>query len=180
LAALALRDTESLIELGCGPGDGLRRLLRHEGLGEMVGLDWSEAMLAQAARRNRRALADGRLMLVRGDFACLPFADKSADAILAVNVAYFMTGPTPLREAYRVLRTGGRIVLYATERDCMRRWRFASRHTHRLYDEQRLAAALTDAGFSTAAIDIGRVDAGFGVTGLIARARKEMVRKKTG
>ena len=54
------------------------------------GLDWSESCSTQAARRNRRALEAGRLALVRGDFAKLPFNDEIADAVLAVNVVYFM------------------------------------------------------------------------------------------
>ena len=58
----------------------------------------------------------GRLELVRGDFASLPFADKIVDAILAVNVVYFMKSSAAVREARRVLRPGGRIVLYATDR----------------------------------------------------------------
>ncbi len=91
LAALDLGDGESLIELGCGPGHALQSLLRAPHLKRAIGLDWSETMLAQAARRNRRALEAGRLALVRGDFANLPFDDEIADAVLAVNVVYFMS-----------------------------------------------------------------------------------------
>ena len=52
-------------------------------------------MLAQAARRNRLAVATGGLKLVRGDFARLPLIDAIADAILAVNVVYFMANCCP-------------------------------------------------------------------------------------
>lgn len=39
LAALDLRDGESLIELGCGPGHALRALLRNARLERATGLD---------------------------------------------------------------------------------------------------------------------------------------------
>jgi SAM-dependent methyltransferase len=172
LAALGLRDGESLLELGCGPGHALQALLRAPHLAQVIGLDWSETMLAQAARRNRPALEAGRLALVRGDFASLPFDDESADAVLAVNVVYFMTA-VAAGEARRVLRPGGRLVLYATHGSAMRRWPFAGRHSHRLFDRKRLAALLAEAGFARDHIRVGDVDAGFGASGLLAVATRE-------
>ncbi len=138
-----------------------------------IGLDWSEVMLAQAAHRNRRALEAGRLVLIRGDFAKLPFTDDIADAVLAVNVAYFMQSSAEWREAYRVLRKGGRIVLYATDERAMRRWPFAGADTHRLFDHDQLVALLIDAGFARDRISIDVVNAGYGVNGLVALAHKD-------
>lgn len=171
-AALGLRDGESLLELGCGPGHALQALLGDPHLKRAIGLDWSETMLAQAARRNRPALETGRLALVRGDFAGLPFDEGSADAVLAVNVVYFMSA-TAVGEACRVLCPGGRLVLYATHGSAMRRWPFAGRHSHRLFDRKRLAALLAEAGFARDRIRIDDVDAGFGVSGLLAVATKD-------
>ncbi len=172
LAALGLHAHERLIELGCGPGHALRALLSDSRVERVTGLDWSEAMLAQAARRNRRAFDKGRLVLVRGDFAKLPFADGSADAVLAVNVAYFMSAAAA-GEAHRVLRSGGRLVIYATHGSAMRRWPFAGSHSHRLFDRRRLAALLTEGGFRKDQIRINDAEAGFGVSGLLAVAAKD-------
>jgi ubiquinone/menaquinone biosynthesis C-methylase UbiE len=172
LAALGLRDGETLLELGCGSGRALYESLRSSRLAQAIGLDWSETMLAQASRRNRRALQAGRCVLVRAAFAHLPVAGEIADAVLAVNVVYFMNSSTAVREARRVLRPDGRIVIYATDRSAMRHWPFAGRHTHRLYNANRLTALLVDAGFSADRIRIESVNAGFGVAGLLAIAHK--------
>ena len=173
VAALSMREGESLLELGCGPGCALQGLLRLPHLARVIGLDWSEVMLAHASRRNRLALEAGRLALVRGDFARLPFIAEIADAILAVNVVYFMHSSAAVREARRVLRPGGRMVLYATDRSAMRRWPFAGSHTHRLFDQNRLTALLIDAGFAADCIRIEGVNAGLGIMGLLAVAQKE-------
>jgi SAM-dependent methyltransferase len=149
LAALGIKQGESVIELGCGPGHALQALLRNPGLSKAIGLDWSETMLAQAAWRNQAALKTGRLELIRGDFAKLPFADECADAVLAANVIYFMSASS-VREARRLLRPVGR-----------------------LFDRKRLVDLLAEAGFARDCIRIDAVDAGFGVSGLVAVATKE-------
>jgi ubiquinone/menaquinone biosynthesis C-methylase UbiE len=173
VAALGLRHGESLLELGCGPGHALHALLRSAALARAIGLDWSEVMLARAADRNRSAIATGRLALVRGDFAALPFRAESTDAVLAVNVVYFMGSSAAVREAHRVLRSGGRIVFYASDRSAMGRWPFAGPDTHRLFNQDELAALLVEAGFAAESIRIDIVDAGFGVKGLLAKAQKK-------
>ena len=90
LPLLNPRDGENLLELGCGPGHALQSLLHVARRSEIIGTRLVGAMLAQAARRNRLAVETGGLALVRGDFAKLPLIDAIADAILAVNVVYFM------------------------------------------------------------------------------------------
>jgi ubiquinone/menaquinone biosynthesis C-methylase UbiE len=172
ISALGIKAGESMLELGCGPGHALQELLRAPQLERAIGLDWSEVMLAQAVRRNRAAIEAGRLELVRGDFARLPFADEIVEAVLAVNVAYFMQSSATLREVRRVLRPLGRIVLYATDEAAMSRWPFAGSDTHRLFDRKQLASLFVDAEFALDCVDIAGVNAGFGVAGLLAIAQK--------
>ena len=87
-----------LLEVGCGTGH-FTRWLQGEGL-SAVGLDRSEAMLAQA-----RAL-DG-FPLVRGDAHHLPFADGAFDVVVFVTTLEFLEGPREaLGEALRVARRG--------------------------------------------------------------------------
>lgn len=172
VAALGLRPGETLLELGCGPGHALRAVLRSPQFAWVIGLDWSDVMLTRSARRNRTELEAGRLVLIRGNFDWLPFADETSDAILAVNVAYFMSTPAALRETHRVLRRGGRIVLYATHRSSMQNWRFAGGDTHRLFDHEALRTLFVNAGFDQQDIRIDEVDAGFGVAGLLVVAHK--------
>lgn len=172
IAALGLRDGENLLELGCGPGYALGALLSSANTARAVGVDWSETMLARAARHNRVLVEHGRLALVRGDFAALPFAAKCVDATLAVNVVYFMKSSAAMGEVHRVLRPGGRIVVYASDRSAMRGWPFAGEETHRLFNQDELVMLLVEAGFAADHICIDTVDAGFGVKGLLAKAHK--------
>ena len=172
VTALDPRPGERIVEIGCGPGHALRHLLAAD-VTAVTGIDHSAEMLDQAARRNAPAVAVGYLRLLHGDFTRLPLADASVEAVLAVNVAYFMKDAGALAEARRVLVPGGRLVLYATHASAMRNWRFATPHSHRLFDEEALRALITAGGFAADGVVLQRVDAGFGVRGLIAVARKE-------
>jgi SAM-dependent methyltransferase len=171
IEALELRGGERILEIGCGPGHALRRILA-TGVARVTGIDHSAVMIDQAARNNAPDIATGRLRLLHGDFSRLPLQDGSQDAVLAVNVAYFMQDATALAEVRRVLAPGGRLALYATNAQTMRGWRFASPHSHRLFDEAALRRLLGDGGFAASNTSVQDIHAGFGVGGLVAVAYK--------
>ncbi len=172
VAALNPTVTDCALELGCGPGHGIGLLAARVLHGTVYGIDWSTTMLAQARRRNRPAIAAGRVGLYRADFTVLPFATASIDRVLAVNVAYFWRdAPAVLAEVRRVLRPGGVLSLYVTDAASMRRWKFADAATHRLFDMGTMAAALRAGGFADGDFEIMLVSLLFGVRGLIATAR---------
>ena len=171
VAALAPRLGEHIAELGCGPGQALRRILA-SGSGRVVGIDHSATMIAQARQGNAVALGEGRLTLLRADFSTLPMETGSMDGVLAVNVAYFMEDATAIAEACRVLRPGGRLVLYVTASSTMQNWRFAGPHSHRLFDASQLRKLIASGGFSDSTMLLSNVKAGAGINGYIVIARK--------
>jgi SAM-dependent methyltransferase len=95
-----------VLELGHGPGVGLELLLAAYPQASVQGLEQSEAMIAQAARRNRAAVDAGRLELELGDATEArrlgPF-----DLIAAVHVIYFWPDPLPPLAALREALTPG-------------------------------------------------------------------------
>lgn len=173
IAALEVRPDDHVLEIGFGPGDGLAMLARQAGLGLIHGIDGSPAMLAQASRRNAQAIAEGRMRLAGGDARRLPFPDAGFDKVLGVNVAYFFdSNGDAMAEIHRVLRPGGRVSLYVTDRATMAGWPFADAQTHVTYDGADLMALLTRGGFAPARVMIRAVALPLGVKGLIATARR--------
>ena len=161
----------TILDLGCGSGPALRVLAEMAGEGLILGLDHSGTMLARASRHNRHAVRRGRVHLLRGRIDALPWRDNSIDRILAVHVVYF-AGEAGVREARRVLRPGGRIVIVATHRSAMARWKFAQSSTHELFDMPGLANMLMRGGFATSGISVTPIKLAFGVLGLLAIATK--------
>jgi len=80
----------------------IRELARRAPRGQVVGIDRSAVMRAQAARRNAPAIRAGRVSLIVGSVEDLPDLDGSFDKILAVN--NMGTWPAP---ALRLKELGG-------------------------------------------------------------------------
>lgn len=108
---LAPRRHDRVIEIGFGPGLALELLSRAVPDGQVTGVDPSELMHRRATERNAAAIEDGRMTLVRGTVAHLPFEDNSYDAALTVDNLHFWPDPgTGLSELRRVLHDGAVMV----------------------------------------------------------------------
>ena len=171
IAALNVRPADYVLELGCGPGHGLALLSAHASDGAIYGIDRSETMLRQARAANRTLIRSGRVHLCRSRFEDLPFADGSIDKVLAVNVAYFWHDAVRvLNETRRVLKPTGMLAVYVTDSASMRRWKFATGNTHRLFDRESLAFVLRRGGFDPGQVMIEPVGVTRRVSGLVATA----------
>ncbi|MDQ0390959.1 class I SAM-dependent methyltransferase [Labrys monachus] len=171
--ALAIEPGEKVLELGFGSGASLEALLAKAQGGWVAGVDHSAVMLAQAEHRNRAAIAARRLELVRAPFAALPWPESTFDKALLVNVLYFFDGEgRDMAETCRVLRPGGVAAIYVTRRRTMENWPFSGADTHTLYEEEDLCRLLQAAGFDASHIRMRRVELMFGISGIVATARK--------
>jgi ubiquinone/menaquinone biosynthesis C-methylase UbiE len=109
VAAAELRGSERLLDLGCGPGHAAARFAPHAA--EVVGLDLTEAMLAQArAMAAERGIAN--LRFEHGDASALPFPDARFDRVTSRLSAHHYADPAAvLREVARVLAPDGSFLL---------------------------------------------------------------------
>lgn len=157
IAALDVRRGDIVLDLGCGTADAIPALTAAAGAGLVYGLDRSPDMIDTARRRHPSAI------FYAAPFTAIPMPDDSVDRILASNVAYFWHDDRAvLGEILRVLRPGGRLAVYATTGDWLRRIGIGRGETHRLLTAADLQAMLGPAAIITS------VNAGFGVTGMIA------------
>jgi demethylmenaquinone methyltransferase/2-methoxy-6-polyprenyl-1,4-benzoquinol methylase len=106
LSEASIGGGERILDVGCGTGVLEESLTA--GRSEVVGLDLTEEMI-RLAQRKRVPSIDS---LCLGDAERLPFADGSFDLLLSCYVVKYCSAPLLASEAARVLRPGGRLVLY--------------------------------------------------------------------
>jgi ubiquinone/menaquinone biosynthesis C-methylase UbiE len=134
---------DRVLEIGFGPGIAIAELARLAPDGYVCGLDHSQVMLRQAARRNAEAVRRGQVELRLGRAENLPVFQAPFDKILAVNAMLFSDQPVQrLRDLRGVLTNGGRIAIAFQPRGpgATDQAAITAGHT--------LVAALRDAGFS--------------------------------
>jgi arsenite methyltransferase len=155
--ALNAAQGERIVDVGCGPGYYVAELLDTVGSGgSIVGVDGSAQMLAIA---RRRVEGEPNVAFHEADATSLPLEDGEFDAAFSVQVLEYVPDvPKALGEMHRVLRAGGRVVIWDVD------WTTVSWHSSdgermqrmlRAWDEhlaypalpRTLAAQMRTAGF---------------------------------
>lgn len=111
-ALAELAPGETVLDLGSGGGiDVLLSAKRVGPTGYVYGLDMTDEML-ELAEKNRQQAGIDNVRFLKGHIEAIPLPDNSVDVLIS-NCVINLSGDkdTVLREAFRVLRTGGRFAV---------------------------------------------------------------------
>ncbi len=139
----------NVLDIGCGGGASVKRLLKLCPKGKVYGIDLSEESVAFARKYNAEEL-DRRCFIQQGDVCSLPYEDEVFDAVTAFETVYFWSPVSKaLEEVFRVIRKGGcfLITLEMGDAELGKAWeeRIKGMTAYGAEDMKRL---LSQAGFS--------------------------------
>lgn len=112
ISLLNIQKGDNVLEIGFGPGIAIELVSNVNQDGHVVGIDYSDVMLQQAQKRNKKAIQEGRVKLILADVNNVPSFDLMFDKIFSVNSIIFWKEPIEtLKEIRQLLKPCGLIAL---------------------------------------------------------------------
>ena len=163
-ALAELHEGETVLDLGSGGGiDVLLSARRVGGAGKAYGLDMTDEMLA-LARENQRKAGVENVEFLKGEIEQIPLPDNSVDVVISNCVINLSADKDRvLREAFRVLKPGGRFAVSdvvtrgAVPEDVRQNMLLWVGCIAGALDEYQYIAKLTKAGFEGVSIEPTRI-----------------------
>lgn len=157
LSQLSLNDDANVLDVGCGGGANVARLLKRCPQGTVTGIDYSPVSVKKSTEVNAAAITAGRCRVLEGNASALPFNDNSFDIVTAFETVYFWPDIEEcFRGVRRILKEGGRFAI-VNEDDGLtgnnEKWEKMIDGMH-TYTPEELRMHLTAAGFQDIAVKI--------------------------
>lgn len=90
LGLVNFHDGWTMLDIGCGGGATLKRLVKRSNGAQVYGIDISQESVAKARKVNGDML-DKQVFVCQGSAECLPYEDEKFDLVTAVETVYFWT-----------------------------------------------------------------------------------------
>ncbi|EKB61353.1 class I SAM-dependent methyltransferase [Bergeyella zoohelcum] len=127
LQYLDIADGDTVLEIGYGNGKHIPLLFEKTPSILYQGLEISPLMYEQAIIENKRQILNQLVGLQLYNGRDIPFSETFFDRIFTVNTIYFWEFPELfLKELYRVLKLGGRLIISFIEESFMEKMPFTN------------------------------------------------------
>ena len=155
LSHLTLTADANVLDVGCGGGANVARLLKRCPKGTVTGIDYSPVSVKKSTEVNAAAIAAGRCRVLEGSAAALPFEEGVFDLVTAFETVYFWPDIEEcFRGVRRCLKEGGRFAI-VNEDDGLtgknEKWEKMIDGMH-TYTPDELRTHLANAGFHDIAV----------------------------
>ncbi len=109
---LELSDYRNILDIGCGGGANVAKLLAGSPDGHVTGVDFSDLSVKTSRKYNAQEIKAGRCVIRKENVSHLSFADNTFDLATAFETIYFWPGlADSFAQVCRVLIPGGRFLI---------------------------------------------------------------------
>lgn len=138
---------EKVLEIGPGNGKLIETYLKGKKSVQYFGIDYSEDMVKEAIKANKRLIARGNVTIREGLFESIPYDDNTFDKVFSINTVYFLRDPLQgLMEVFRVVKKGGQVIMGMRPKGLPDLENF-SKYGFIFYSEEEIYSLFKKAGF---------------------------------
>ena len=144
------------LDIGCGGGANVRKLLEKSPYGRVVGIDHSEISVEKSKKINKGGIDSKRCEILQGDVMKLPFRGVTFDVITAFETIYFWPDISEaFKKVYKILKIGGTFMICNEsngENPKDEKWTKIIQGM-KIYNSEQIEKSLEDAGFRGVKVD---------------------------
>lgn len=138
----------TILDVGCGGGKNIARMLKRSPQGQVYGIDYSEESVAMSRKKNGKLLGS-RCFIEQGNVMELPYENEKFDLVTAFETVYFWPDLNKsFSEVYRVLKPGGMFMFsYALDTSKTMRYWAEQIDAMKILPTDEITKILADVGF---------------------------------
>ena len=138
------------LDIGCGGGANVKKLLVKTPYGKVIGIDYSEVSVIKSSKINKAEIENKHCEILQGNVMKLPFRNETFDIITAFETIYFWPDINEaFKQVYRVLKGSGTFMICNEsngENSKEEKWTKIIQGM-KIYNSEQIKKSLEDAGF---------------------------------
>ena len=148
---IEIRNDYRCLDIGCGGGANVKKLLVKTPYGKVIGIDYSEVSVIKSSKINKAEIENKHCEILQGNVMKLPFRKETFDIITAFETIYFWSDiDQSFSQIYRVLKKGGIFMVCNEsngENDKDKKWTEIIKGM-KIYTSKEIKYSLEKAGFT--------------------------------
>lgn len=148
---IKIQDADISLDIGCGGGANIKRLLQKSPNGKVTGIDYSDVSVKESQKNNKAEIENNRCKILQGNVMELPFTEETFDIATAFETIYFWPDISKaFEQVYRVLKSGGTFMICNEangENSKDEKWTNMIQGM-KIYNSEQIKKSLEEAGFS--------------------------------
>ena len=148
---IEIRNDYRCLDIGCGGGANVKKLLVKTPYGKVIGIDYSEVSVIKSSKINKAEIENKHCEILQGNVMKLPFRKETFDIITAFETIYFWPDINEaFKQVYRVLKVSGTFMICNEsngENSKEEKWTKIIQGM-KIYNSEQIKKSLEDAGFT--------------------------------
>jgi len=112
LSSIYIASNANILDVGCGGGANVARLLKRTPKGHVTGIDYSPVSVSKSQKVNAKSISSHHCHILQGNANALPFKENEFHLVTAFETVYFWPEIEKcFAGIHRILKEGGRFVI---------------------------------------------------------------------